>query len=250
LGAQLLGCALADGELFYCSPLAAAPGASVRGGVPVLFPQFAERGRLAKHGFARTVDWTSVGQNPANDADSLFFELDTLKVAAADWPYQARLQLSVEVRSASCVLALSIENCGSAPFAWTGGLHPYFKVSNIRSIWIEGLASLPVEDRYDPELIAETSNGPSFSDRAIERLYGVACPLRLVDGARRLTLRSSGFSEWMVWNPGRDGARALADLPDDDWSNFICIEPVIARCPAILAPGAIFQGVLSITTDE
>jgi glucose-6-phosphate 1-epimerase len=250
LGAQLLGCALADGELFYCSPLAAAPGASVRGGVPVLFPQFAERGRLAKHGFARTVDWTCVAQNQTNDADSLAFELDTQKIAMADWPYQARLRLGIEARSASCVLTLSIENCGSAPFAWTGGLHPYFKVADIRSIRIEGLGSLPVEDRYDPELIAETSNGPSFSGRAFERLYSVASALRLLDGVRRLTLRSTGFSEWMVWNPGRDGARALADLPDDDWSNFICIEPVIAHTPAILAPGAIFQGVLSITTDE
>ncbi len=250
MGAQLLGCALADGELFYCSPLAAAPGASVRGGVPVLFPQFAERGRLAKHGFARNVDWTCVGQSQTNDANSLAFELDTQKFVRADWPYQARLRLGIEARSASCVLTLSIENCGSAPFAWTGGLHPYFKVSDIRSVRIEGLGSLPLEDRYDPYVISEAPLGPSFSGHVFERLYGVACPLRLVDGARRLTLRSTGFSEWMVWNPGRDGARALADLPDDDWSNFICIEPVIARSPAILSPGAMFQGVLSITQDE
>lgn len=29
--------------------------------------------------------------------------------------------------------------------------------------------------------------------------------------------RVTGFDQWMVWNPGKAGAQALNDLPNDDW---------------------------------
>ena len=120
-------------------------------------------------------------------------------------------------------------------------------MSDVRSVRVDGLGAIPVEDRYDLGRIAEAAIGTSFDDRLFERLHSAAPTLALVDGGRRFTLRSTGLSEWMVWNPGRDGARALVDLPDDEWCKFICIEPVIARAPALLEPRAIFTGVLSVT---
>ena len=67
-GAQLLswktghssvGDAPADGRerLFLSERARFAEGAAIRGGVPVIFPQFAGRGPLPKHGFARTLPW-------------------------------------------------------------------------------------------------------------------------------------------------------------------------------------------------
>ena len=48
-----------DQERLYLSPLAVAgPGQSVRGGVPVIFPQFNAQGPLPRHGFARDRAWT------------------------------------------------------------------------------------------------------------------------------------------------------------------------------------------------
>jgi glucose-6-phosphate 1-epimerase len=41
-----------------------------------------------------------------------------------------------------------------------------------------------------------------------------------------------------VWNPGEAGARDIADLPDDGWRNFVCLEPANAGEYAIeLEPG-------------
>ena len=33
------------------------PGGAIRGGIPVIFPQFAAEGPLPRHGFARTSRW-------------------------------------------------------------------------------------------------------------------------------------------------------------------------------------------------
>src|SRR5436305_1852990 len=50
-----------DGErLFLSASSAFRPGAAIRGGVPVVFPQFSDRGPLPKHGFARTSEWELV----------------------------------------------------------------------------------------------------------------------------------------------------------------------------------------------
>jgi len=49
-----------------------------------------------------------------------------------------------------------------------------------------------------------------------------------------------------VWNPGAEGARDLADLPDADWQRFVCVEPVIVDRPVALAPGQSFTGTFTI----
>ena len=56
----------------------------------------------------------------------------------------------------------------------------------------------------------------------------------------------TGFDRWRVWNRGADGARALADLPDEGWRHFVCIEPVGGDRPSVLGPGACFRGSLTV----
>ena len=62
-GGQLLSWIPADGRerLFLAERAEFAPAAAIRGGVPVIFPQFGDRGALRKHGFARVVDWSFAG---------------------------------------------------------------------------------------------------------------------------------------------------------------------------------------------
>ena len=245
-GAQLLSCALSGSELFYFSPLSSAAGTSARGGVPVLFPQFADRGPLPKHGFARKLLWNVIADDFSGDKQFITFELNTRVTGVTEWPHHARLCLTVNASIENCTISLTIQNLGPSTFSWTGGLHPYFRVCDLRATRINGLGNLPVEDRYNPILRYETSNGPSFTGEAFERLYCDAPDIELLDGTRHLTLRSQGFSEWMVWNPGYEGARDMPDLPYEDWSKFVCIEPLIARTPLILEPGKSFMGLLSI----
>ena len=59
-GAHVLSWVSQGRERLYLSPSNLWDGTSaIRGGVPVCFPQFNQRGTLPKHGFARNMDWTA-----------------------------------------------------------------------------------------------------------------------------------------------------------------------------------------------
>ena len=49
-----------DDRLFLSATSRFGEGEAIRGGVPVCFPQFADQGALAPHGFVRTTAWTLV----------------------------------------------------------------------------------------------------------------------------------------------------------------------------------------------
>ena len=75
-------------ERLYLSERSVFDGkAAIRGGIPVIFPQFATRGSLPRHGFARTMPWTYVGATTHEEGGSSasFVLLDSAETRAI-WP--------------------------------------------------------------------------------------------------------------------------------------------------------------------
>ena len=73
-GAHLLSWKTADGQerLFVSHKSSLDASRAVRGGVPVIFPQFAARGTGMRHGFARVSTW----RLGASGSDSAFAQFD------------------------------------------------------------------------------------------------------------------------------------------------------------------------------
>ena len=221
LGAQLLQSLCRTEEspfvaLFYLTPTPS-PTTPTRGGVPILFPQFADTGPLPKHGLVRNVLWQPEG-------DSAY----TLHIAATDypaWPHACALRVAFHAVPDGLRIVFTVTNTGTSAFTWTGGLHPYFAVADLQASRLEGLAGVGVRDRYDATVTHQTADALTWTDQVCERLYASAPPLLLCDGVRTLCLRTGGFDQWMVWNPGVAGAKALADLPDGDWMRFVVSAP-------------------------
>ncbi|RJG02061.1 D-hexose-6-phosphate mutarotase [Noviherbaspirillum sedimenti] len=247
LGAQLLSADLTPhGPLFYNSPIVNSGYAPARGGVPVLFPQFAESGPLRKHGFVRDMPWTLREHRQDTVAETICYTLEISDQDIASWPHAASLQLTAEVQPGRLTIELSIRNAGKSAFAFTGGLHPYFRVQDLGQMRISGLQGLKVQDRYQPQLAVDEAQALMLGAEPFERLYDGCPDLTLWTGEKNLTLSASGFDQWMVWNPGEAGGRQLADLPDADWQRFVCIEPVRVTRPVQLVPGETFAGTLTI----
>lgn len=248
-GGQLLSWVPADGrERLFLSDRAVFDGsAPIRGGIPVVFPQFGERGALRKHGFARDRAWTFEGQ----DGDDAVFALAG-DGGDADWPHPFRLRLRVGLSAERLTLALEVENTGAAAFAFTAALHAYLRVDDIALVAIEGLQGCDFEDsaaggtlhrQHDYYVAFEGE----VLDTGIDRIYSdVVAPLALIDGNHRLDIEQDGFGDTVVWNPGQYLCARIGDLAPDDWRCFACVEAGQVLQAAVLAPGERWSGSLML----
>lgn len=233
-GGQVLGWQDGTGRpLLYLSPLNT-PGTAVRGGVPVCFPQFAGRGPLAKHGFARLLAW-DLCETGAADALHL-----RLAQARPEWPQGYQLDLLARIEDRALDLQLTVTNTGSQPWAFTGALHTYLRVDDVAQVTLQGLENCVHEDALAGGAVHREAQGPDLS-RPIDRVYrDVPGPVQVGGAAPPLRLVQEGFTDVVVWNPGTEGRSA--DLPATDVPHMLCVEAAVVSRPVRLAPGDRWHG--------
>lgn len=246
LGAQLLQASINSKSLLYLANMSRNTQGTARGGVPILFPQFAEYGSLKKHGFVRDLPWQLMEDSIHAKGQRLVFELEIPQDKRPDWPHSVKLALTALLTPISLKMYLRIHNTGNTQFVWTGGLHPYIYTDDLCASQLIGLQGVTVQDRYDPIRTRETEATVRWNGNEFERLYDSKVRLVLQTPSHTVELSMSGFDQWMVWNPGMTGAQSLKDLADQDWKHFVCIEPVRIQRPGLLKPGEVFDGGLEM----
>ncbi|MBQ5949023.1 D-hexose-6-phosphate mutarotase [Massilia sp. ST3] len=224
-GAHLVSWKGADGrERMFCSARSALDGSkAIRGGVPVIFPQFAERGTGMRHGFARVSTWRLEDSGEGWAVFGLN-EADLPAQLAAGWPHRFALSLRLGVQGNELTMALTVRNTGEAPFPFAAALHTYHLVPELKDVRIDGVAeqTLSIEDKLD-------------------EVYQQVGAITMTTGARVVKLEQEGFTEAVVWNPGAADAAALSDMEDGEYRRFVCIEPALLD-PHTLAPGETWEG--------
>ncbi len=229
-GAHLVSWVGADGgERMFMSQRSALDGSrAIRGGVPVIFPQFAEQGSGMRHGFARVSNWRLLDNGVEDGAAWAEFALsegDLAPAHAVAWPHRFTLTLRVTVRANELRMAFTVKNSGDAPFPFAAALHTYHLVPHLADVRIDGVepGTLALDDKLD-------------------KIYSaIDGPVTLATPARVLRLEQAGFTDAVVWNPGAADTAALADMDDAEYQRFVCIEPA-RLAQDLLAPGTAWEG--------
>lgn len=214
-------------------------GAAIRGGAPVVFPQFSQLGPLPKHGLVRTQPW---------EVSRVDHSAATLRIRDSDytrglWPHAFEAQLSVTLADAHLSIELAVTNTDDKPFTFTCALHTYLSVHDIRQTHIENLAG-----RHYRDMVRNNQN--SLEEDAVlqfagevDRVYHRAADDVIVrESDRSLTVQQQGFVDTVVWNPGAEKGAALVDLETDGYQRFVCVEAAMADTLINLEPQATWRG--------
>ena len=226
-------------RLFVSDRAIYAEGVPIRGGVPVIFPQFAGEGPLPKHGFARTAQWRLREQH----GDCAIFEWGDEPSTRAHWPHAFAARLSVSIGGTALTVALDISNTGSSPFQFTTALHTYLAVQDIAEVQVLGLQGLHYRDTAQGGRMAREADAGLSIEGEVDRNYFATPPsLVLQDGRRSLRIEQTGFVDTVVWNPGAASSANFKDLAPDDYQRFLCIEAATIAQPVLLPPGGQWHG--------
>ncbi len=227
-------------ELLFLSPQAVfEAGKAIRGGIPIVFPQFG-KGALPSHGFARTKKWKVVRQQVREDGPvSIGFRLQSDFSTEQVWPHQFAVELDVEL-SETLLVVLKVFNTGSQPFSFNSALHTYFAVGDVERCAVLGLRGADFVDFLTGRARGKEDATELRIREPMDRVYlrSPEC-LSIQDRDRLCTFKitKEGFSDTVVWNPGASGSAALPDLGDGDWRTMLCVESGNVESTITVLPG-------------
>jgi len=210
--------------------------AAIRGGVPVIFPQFAAQGSLPKHGFARTALWRVAADAATDGPSSVTLELVDTPDTRAVFPHAFVARHRIEIGIDTLRLELHVENRGIDSFAFTAALHTYLRVDAYTTT-LHGLDTA-FRDSTAGGVLRPASPDAVRVTGEINRVYfGVPHRVQVHTPHATFDVEQSGFPDVVLWNPGREGAALLPDMRAEDAADMLCVEAAVIGDPVHLAPG-------------
>ena len=221
-----------EDPVIYLSPEAVfREGKPIRGGIPICWPWFSSHPTdptKPSHGIARTRFWTLEESSESEFGIRMLFSLEDDEATRTMWPFPFRFELEVFFGK-QLELRLTTNNRSDKPMPVSGAVHAYFATKDSRAANVSGL------ELKSPLRITEE----------VEQFFPTLANAVLEEAGREVHIEKSSLPGTMVWNPWIEKAASFADMPDEDYLRFICIEPMIANPDAVkIAPGGRF----SVTT--
>ena len=235
------------------------PGKAIRGGIPICFPWFgakADAPGAPSHGLVRTAEWdlASATHDPDGTVRLEFSCDESIVPEAGRWGFKGSFRHTYELRIDQSLRAAStVTNTGQSPLTYELALHTYLRVSDAKQVAIAGFEGGEFVDQLQDNATFSQRGEPAI-DGEVDRIYqGHAGDVTLLDSAfgRTLRIHKTGSASTVLWNPHVAKSRRLADLGDDEWPSFICVETAaIAEQAITLAPGENHTVSATISVDE
>ncbi len=263
-GAQVLNYRpLGHQQVLYTSPDAEfVEGKAIRGGIPICWPWFGPAQvsglppEAGAHGFARRSPWIILKTEFTQDDTILVLGLtnNIASEAAFDHPYLLKATFTL---GACLQIELQTRNMSEAPFTFSECLHAYLRVADGLRCELFGVNGVSYID--PPDESVKTQDGPLHIDDGIDRIYHATKPEEGGSGValqdpimgRNILIVAEDTSGLVVWEPSSQAS--FADLPKEDHTHFICVEPTNPAHPTFtpitLAPGESHYTTLRIQAE-
>jgi glucose-6-phosphate 1-epimerase len=245
-GAHLLSWCIPEGkeQLFMSSRADLSGTRSIRGGVPIVFPQFSGDGPLPAHGFARTAMWMIQKSSVEDDGErvSVTFGLTNDSKTEAIWPHQFAMELTTELVD-TLTQTWAIKNIGNASFSFQQLLHTYFSISDITHVGVRGLEGCEFFDQVVRQ--ASKYEAPEvYIEGEVDNICkAVPAELELFDykAERGIRIQTKNLSDAVLWNPWIEKSKKMSDLSPADYKSFVCLEAGNVTHRITLEPGQSFE---------
>ena len=231
-------------ERLWMSPKAnLEAGKSIRGGIPVCWPWFGAHSSdesKPAHGFARTSIWTLVDAQDHEEFASVTLGLVN-SVANPLFPYDCSLAIKVTLTDKLSV-ELITTNLGNQPIEITQALHTYLPISDLDNASIAGLKGVDYADKLKDFVRATEDRDSVDLKEPTDRVYfdDSNC-LILNDKNQETRIYKQNSGTTVVWNPGKETAKNMADIGAENYRGFLCIEAANAMEDKVrIEPGESF----------
>lgn len=230
-GATVLSWKVNGNERIFLSKLAdetnPKPGKGIRGGIPLVFPNFGPWSLGPQHGFARYKQWTIESKTDRSAKFILMSDDETEKM----WPNKFQLIYNVKVTDSKLLTTLSIKNLNdgefydSKSFDFTCLLHTYLRVPDIKTCTISGLESSSFHNALTEKSENATNQEIKGLHENVDRNYSNTKDehlLKFDDSC--IEIRKSNLPDTVLWNPWAEKAKGMKDFGDDEYPEMVCIE--------------------------
>ena len=131
-------------------------------------------------------------------------------------------------------------NKGSEAFDLTFCFHTYFKVPDVRQAKITDFKGLKYTDKTaegwpEVEEAADEVALTDFTDRVYAKAPNTCYLVGVEEGGQKMKLTKENLDDFVVWNPW--DKNKLADMAEDEFNTFICVEAAQNSTRINLEPG-------------
>lgn len=230
-------------------------GKAIKGGIPICWPWFgpdpAGLGRPS-HGFVRNRLWNVLGTEAHEGATKVKLGLVETAETQNIWNQSFEMAIAISVGE-KLTVELITRNTGAQAFSITQALHTYFKIGDISQVKVLGLEDVKYLDKVDGGTQKQQQGAVAIAQE-VDRVYtDVPGELVIEDAAlnRRIRIASEGSKTAIVWNPWAKISAEMADLEDDDYQRFLCVETANADKDIVeVLPGSEFRLVANYSVER
>lgn len=233
-GAHVISWTFDGRELLFLSEETKMDGSRpIRGGIPLVFPQFGP-GDMVQHGFARRSEWNFISKNVTSDESEaeIVFTLEPTEYTKSMWPHEFLLTYTTKITDEGKMTnTLEVVNKnpeGGESFDFTALLHTYFKLEDISTLKITGLEGKEFIDSLKNDERSPESRREVTIEQNVDRIYTNMQikheDLYFTEGENSIKIETNA-ADIVVWNPWIEKAKGMSDFGDNEYVNMVCIEP-------------------------